>query len=266
MRKALFILRSSKNFITTKALKAIYYSLFHSNLIYCISIWSSTPQCNLNKIITLQKSAVRLICNEKYNAHTEPIFKKLSILPFRSLVDFFGLQFMQRFKQGFLPTSFLYTWASNEERRPDLHHYNLRNNDLLNIPFHRLSSSALHPFVKFPRLWLEFQDENIKILREKSEFNSKLKNHFLNNLSSVVVCTRLLCPTCHLSPWVLYLCPLIICYKVSFIILQLFLFQKMLQSCFCSTCSVPCRCLFFTFIRICPHFVVFYCPTLHIAP
>jgi hypothetical protein len=76
LSRTLYFLRSLKNFLTPKAMKAVYFSLFHSNLIYCIQIWSCTTGNNLNPIFTLQKKAIRLISNSNYNAHSEPIFKE----------------------------------------------------------------------------------------------------------------------------------------------------------------------------------------------
>ena len=197
--KALFILRSSKNFLTLKARKAVYYSLIHCNLIYCLPIWSCTTQNNLKSLTKLQKAAVRIINDDKYNAHTEPIFKKLSILPFDNLITFFNLQLMQRFKQGFLPISFNATWATNNFRRDSNFEITLRQNNDIDIPFARLSSSDRRPLVNLPRLWQNFSEENIKIIRNRPEFNQKLKKHLLNELSSIPNCSRLLCPVCHLQ-------------------------------------------------------------------
>ena len=44
LSKALYILRSVKHFLTVKTLLSICYSLFHSHLIYCLPIWSTTQQ------------------------------------------------------------------------------------------------------------------------------------------------------------------------------------------------------------------------------
>ena len=44
--------------------------------------------------------------------------------------------------------------------------------------------------------WQEFPDEQIKILRKISDFDLKLKNYFLNDLSENINCNRLLCPAC----------------------------------------------------------------------
>jgi Reverse transcriptase (RNA-dependent DNA polymerase) len=198
LSKALFILRTSKNYLTPRAMKAVYYALFHSNLIYCIQIWSCTPQSNLNPITVLQKKAIRLISNAKYNSHTEPIFKNLSILPFNKLILFFNLKLMQQYTQGFLPVSFNNVWVINAARCQNEFMMMLRNRENLHTPFVRLTSSSLQPLVVLPKTWSQFQNEDIKILREKEEFKFELKKYLLSLLSDTVICNRLLCPSCHL--------------------------------------------------------------------
>jgi hypothetical protein len=106
---------------------------------------------------------------------------------------------MQKFTQGFLPTSFNDTWVSNRIRRVDQEQIELRNSDDLNIPFARLSATERHPLCFFPKLWTSFESEQIKFTRNVIEFNKLLKNHFLSLLSSVPTCNRLLCPECHLK-------------------------------------------------------------------
>jgi len=179
-----------------KALKAIYFALIHSHLIYGIQVWSCTPLSNLNSIILKQKQAIRIINNSSYNAHTEPLFKSSEILPLKYLVDYFKLQFMQQFSQGFLPTSFNNTWVTNAIRHQDQEHIVLRNQNDIFIPFARLNSTAMFPLTNFPKLWHNFQDERIKFIRNKSEFNSELKSYFLNKLSLIYICNRLFCPAC----------------------------------------------------------------------
>ena len=199
LSKALYILRSAKNLLTKKSLKAIYYSIFHCYLVYCVPIWSCTSQKSINNLFVMQKKAVRLISGSRYNAHSEPIFKELGILPLNKIIEFFNLQFMHNFVQGFLPISFNNVWVTNEERRPENSHHILRNSSALTIPFTRLSTLSKHPLVNLPKTWIEFNNENIKILRNKLEFKFELKKHFLSELSAVVICDRLLCPSCHLN-------------------------------------------------------------------
>jgi hypothetical protein len=113
LSKALYILRTSKNILTQQSLKSIYYSLFHCHIVYCLPIWSCTTLNVLKSIEKMQKSAIRILSNATYNAHTEPLFKKLNILPLRDLIKFFNLQLMQRYVQGFLPISFNNVWLTN---------------------------------------------------------------------------------------------------------------------------------------------------------
>ena len=82
---------------------------------------------------------------------------------------------------------------------PDNSHHILRNSSDLTVPFTRLSSLSKHPLVNLPKTWLEFKNENVKILRNKIEFKIHLKKHLLSELSSEIICGRLLCPSCHLN-------------------------------------------------------------------
>jgi hypothetical protein len=197
LSKSLYFLRSAKNFLNQRALTFIYYATFHSHLIYGIHVWSSTLESYLKPLLLKQKAAIRIISSSKYNAHTEPLFKLQKILPFPNLVEFFKLQFMQRFTQGYLPISFTDTWISNRIRREGQAQVELRDDDLLYIPQARTKSAEYQPLIAFPKIWAQFPDEPIKFIRNKLEFNNKLKDFFLNNLKDQITCTRLFCPACH---------------------------------------------------------------------
>ena len=112
----MYFLRSVKHVLTPPALKSIYYSLIHSHFVYGIHTWSCSNPGSISKLFLKQKMAIRIINNATFNAHTEPLFKKLNILPLSKLIDFFKLQFMQRFTLREIPSSFYTTWVKNEER------------------------------------------------------------------------------------------------------------------------------------------------------
>jgi hypothetical protein len=196
---ALYFLRGAKKVLNPRALKFIYYALFHSHLIYASQLWSCCSESLLKPIITKQKMAIRILSNAKYNSHTEPLFKKQNILPFAQLCQFFKIQFMQQFTQNFLPTALNNMWITNNVRRLNQAQITLRNSDRLHIPLARSNFTSKHPLTTFPQLWEEFPDEGIKFIRNKLEFNNKLKIYFLNCLKSTVNCGRLLCPDCHLG-------------------------------------------------------------------
>ena len=58
-------------------------------------------------LFKLQKTAIRIISGSKFNAHTEPLFKALEILPLPDLITFMKIQFMQRFTHNLLPCSLM---------------------------------------------------------------------------------------------------------------------------------------------------------------
>jgi len=196
---SLYFLRGAKHILNQKALKFLYYALFHSHLIYACQLWSCSFESLLKPIVIKQKIAIRLLSNAKYNSHTEPLFKALNILPFAQLCQFFKLQFMQQFTQKLLPVALQSMWISNNERRSNQSQVVLRNNDALHIPLASSQFTSKHPLTTFPQLWAEFPDESIKFIRNKLMFNKKLKFYFINNLKSNINCGRLLCPDCHLN-------------------------------------------------------------------
>jgi hypothetical protein len=112
LSNALFSLRRAKNLLPANSLKTLYYSLFHCHLVYAIEIWSSAPQSSLSHLFTKQKAAIRIITNSAYNAHTEPLFKSLSILPLTSLILVLNLKFFHSYVYNYLPSSFSNTWLT----------------------------------------------------------------------------------------------------------------------------------------------------------
>ena len=74
------IMYKLKHFIPRKVLRLIYLSLIQSHLMYGISVWRSIDSSNCNRLITLQKKAIRIVSGTKYNSHTDPLFKKENLL------------------------------------------------------------------------------------------------------------------------------------------------------------------------------------------
>ena len=177
LSKALYALRSVKNTLGQKSLLLIYNSIFHCHLLYAIQIWSYSKSGPLNKIFKLQKKAIWIIAGTAYNSHTEPLFKKLEVLPLPDLISFTKIQFMQRFKQKFLPTSFDDTWVFNAIRNIGENDIQLRNRDQLRPIHSNLAGLDVFPLFDFPKIWQDFPDEQIKITRKKSEFDKKLKKY-----------------------------------------------------------------------------------------
>ena len=70
----------------------------------------------------------------------------------------------------------------------------LRNADQLQIVHSNLTSLDVFPLFYLSKIWHNFPDEQLKIIRKKTEFYTKLKKFFLDDLAEHVNCNKLLCP------------------------------------------------------------------------
>ena len=124
-------MRTVRNTLNQQSLLLIYNSILHCHLLYASQIWSCARSSLINEIFKMQKSAIRIVSGASYNAHTEPLFKKLEILPLPDFNSYTKIQFMHRFTQKFLHTSFCDTWVCNSIRNIGENEIQLRNHDQL---------------------------------------------------------------------------------------------------------------------------------------
>jgi len=125
--KVIGILSKLKHFLPPYILKIIYDALITSRIKYGLLIWGSC----FGQIFKLQKRAVRIIVGAKFNAHTDPIFRKLGIL---KVVDDRKLQeliFFYKLKHNKLPQFFRAGFVSFSQAAQDRF---TRVSQLLSIP------------------------------------------------------------------------------------------------------------------------------------
>ena len=78
--KSIGIIYRSRSELSTKTKLSLCYTLFYPYLSYCNIVWSSTYVTSLNRILLLQKRALRAITNSDYRAHSVPLFIQLKFL------------------------------------------------------------------------------------------------------------------------------------------------------------------------------------------
>ena len=114
----------------------IYYSLIFSHIVYAIQVWGSANETELNKILTLQKKAVRMMTNNDIFPavpgpliSSEPLFKELQILRIDDVFKFFVSKFIYTCERMNVPSIFQ-DWF-----RPihTIHHYNTTSNTVVNM-------------------------------------------------------------------------------------------------------------------------------------
>ena len=88
-----------KNVMPKHILKTIYNSLTNPYIHYCILAWGF----NSDRILKLQKRAVRIITHSHFLAHTDNLFKSLKILKVDYIFKLHQLTFYHKFVNDNLP-------------------------------------------------------------------------------------------------------------------------------------------------------------------
>ena len=175
LSKANYILSQVKNILPKSCMKMLYYSLFQSHLNYGLYVWGTGMlSCNLKKITTAQKKAIRHVSKAKYNSHTDPLFVSLNILKFADIVDIELLKLMYHHSKNLLPDPVQKLFNTNR----DLHQYNTRHrNDPIIIArnYAPLDRSFL---CKAPLLWSALNPD-IKSCKTIDSFKRNIKKNKL---------------------------------------------------------------------------------------
>jgi len=155
-------------------LQKLYYALIHPYLTYCNISWASNYSTRLDRLVKLQKRAIRVITKSKYYAHTFDLFRQVRIL---NIVKINILQtgiFMFRYIHKALPLNFKdYFTFSNE-----IHNRNTRTKETFRPVRFRTNYRKHSIRHSGPMTWnnLPWQIRSLKIL---SSFKNALRMHLL---------------------------------------------------------------------------------------
>ena len=117
--KSIGVMSRLKHVIKPSTLVTIYNSLVLPHLYFSILCWGFESE----RLVKLQKRAVRIIHRAKYNAHSEPLLKKSGLLALKDIFDFQCCKFYFKFKHNLLPDYFTNFFTLNNE----IHNYNTRS-------------------------------------------------------------------------------------------------------------------------------------------
>ena len=163
-------------FLPQKILKLLYYSLVSSHLNYCNTIWGFTSNNNLDRILKLQKRAIRIITHSNFLSHSKPLFRQLEILPIHDMLSLNMAAFMfSLYNNAPLPMSFKEHFILN----CNIHLYNTRCAQNFHLPLHRTSLSKNTLFFNGPMLWNKIP-QIIKESKSLQQFK-RLYKSYLNS-------------------------------------------------------------------------------------
>ena len=85
LNRANALLFKIRKYVSTKILRSIYFAIFEFHWPYCFPVWAQNLRI-IQRIVILQKKAIRIINFQPRNFHTSPLFKQSSILKFQDKI------------------------------------------------------------------------------------------------------------------------------------------------------------------------------------
>ena len=174
--------------VSSKILLAIYNSLILSHLHYGILCWG----VHGNRLFKLQKKAIRIICKAKYNAHTDPLFKRLKLLKILDIHKLQCLKFYFRLTQKILPSYFIKNFKL-------VRNFEVREHDLrsrLKFRIQRTNKQTTKKAMRFflPDLLNNTENTHLVSSVTLDTFKKKIKSSYLDNYASQ--CHKIRCYIC----------------------------------------------------------------------
>ena len=169
-----YAIRTAKRLLSVNNLRALYFSLVHSHLMYGNMIWGNACQYRLHRLKILQKRCVRHICKKPYNEETSALFKELRI---PKIADISSLQlgnYMYLYTNGHLPNTLHNLFVSNYT----IHDHNTRQRNDPHVVTRNTSAESRTFIHEGPRYWLTLPQQ-LRNCTSKSSFNYNLKKYII---------------------------------------------------------------------------------------
>ena len=132
----------------------------------------------IDKISIIQKNALRIISFSEFNAHTDPLFRKLKILKIKDNITLQNCLLVYDFINNKLPKFFKHTF----NKLKDVHTINTRNARAGNIyiPFLKTTRYGLKSIENWNYFTKHFKDINVSDLSRK-KLKKIITDHFLDS-------------------------------------------------------------------------------------
>ena len=160
-------------------LKMLYHTLITPYLNYCSTVWANFNKSDMERLLKLQKKAVRIITHSQYHAHSAPLFYELHILNVNDMGKFYIAVLMFLCHKRLLPSFLLTCFDLNQ----DVHNYNTRNASNYHLPKIRTTCMKNSFFFQGPVIWNSIPPE-IKSSNTLNLFKTKFKQFLLNNYNN----------------------------------------------------------------------------------
>ena len=167
LNRANALLFKMRKYVSLKILRSIYFAIFDSCLSYCCLVWAQNFS-TIQRILILQKKAVRIINFQPRNFYTSPLFKKNSILKFQDKMCLENILFVSKSLNNLSPSIFN-KWFSFSS---DQHNYETSSSTQSNL------MKLFYKTNKYEKYLI-----TISAIESWNKIQKQLKNMLLKDLS-----------------------------------------------------------------------------------
>jgi hypothetical protein len=152
-------------------MRTLYCSLILPYLNYCNEIWANTYPTRLNKLVILQKKAIRCIENVDRQTASKPLFLNLKLLTFHNIVKLNTCCFMFKVYKSLHPLRILRYFSRITS--------STRQHNDFQIKYHRTSLKSFCISIVGVGLWNNL-DSTLKNSNSLSIFKCHLKHNLIS--------------------------------------------------------------------------------------
>ena len=172
-----------RSFLSSKELLLLYNTLILPHLNYCAAVWGSAYHSKLQRILILQKRAVRIIDHKPRFFHTAELFVKHNILKMPDLVTQQNIVILLAFLNNNLPSLISKLF---KRKRP----LNTRSSEHFVMPFSRFNFRAFSLSFTAPKAWNSIVCNIFQCLDEVPRCKATLKKHVRDKFLSTYITQR----------------------------------------------------------------------------
>ena len=174
--KAIGIICKAKKVLMADTLLTLYNSFILPYFTYCIEVWGSSSNYNMNSLFVMQKKAIRIIASKPRLALTDPLFMELGLLNVSDLYTNAICVFMYKYYKQLLPEIFDDMFLKNR----NVYHRATRQQSLLHVPISKSVILSRSIRVKGVTIWNTFA-HNVDVDCSLVKYKYTVKRYLLFN-------------------------------------------------------------------------------------
>ena len=168
------IIYKLKHFVPEGVLYSLYCTLILPYINYGIIAWGSSNKSNLDRIMKLQRKAVRIMSNSQYLSHSAPLFYKYNLL---NVYDIYLLEVCTFMHKEF-NNKLLDIFHKYFNQHKSLHKYQTRHAEDYEIPHFKTNFAQKTIRATGPTKW-NLTEKHVKEARTIKHFRNKIKKNII---------------------------------------------------------------------------------------